>query len=186
MRFLFALILSLAFVVPVSAAPEKPQAKQSQLDKWFGELAKAETEEDAEAVRKKIYAVFTQSGSASIDLLMARATAAFANQDAGLARRLIDSVTRIAPNFAEGWRQRAALQSASGDDRGAMVSLHKAIALNPRHFAAMMELAGLLESYGDKAGALKLTRQALKLDPHMDGAEHRERALKKDVEGQDI
>ena len=77
MRFLFALILSFAFVAPVSAAPEKPQAKQSQLDKWFGELAKAETEEDAEAVRKKIYAVFTQSGSASIDLLMVRATAAF-------------------------------------------------------------------------------------------------------------
>jgi hypothetical protein len=67
-----------------------------------------------------------------------------------------------------------------------MVSLQKAIALNPRHFAAMTELAGMLEDYGDKAGALKLTRRALSLDPHAEGGERHERSLQKDVEGQDI
>lgn len=184
MRFLFALFLSLALAAPLAAAPAKPQ--QSHLDRLFVELSKAQTDEDAEAARKKILANFLQSGSASIDLLMVRAAAALSAQDVALARRLLDSITHIAPGYAEGWRQRAALQAAAEDQRGAMISLQKAIALNPRHFAAMMELADMLEAFGDKAGALKLTRRARQLDPHMQGVDRRERALQKDVEGQDI
>ena len=36
-----------------------------------------------------------------------------------------------------------------------MVNLQKTIALNPRQFEAYAELAGMLEDYGDKAGALR-------------------------------
>ena len=38
-----------------------------------------------------------------------------------------------------------------------MVSLQKAVALNPRNFQAAEQLAEMLEEYGDKAGALKST-----------------------------
>ena len=43
--------------------------------------------------------------------------------------------------------------------------------LNPRQFAALSELGDMLQDYGDKAGALKLYRRALDLDPQLDGAE---------------
>ncbi len=92
----------------------------------------------------------------------------------------------MAPRYAEGWHQRAQLQAAANDDSGAMLSLEKAVAINPRHFTAMAELAGMLEDYGDKASALKLYRRVLTLDPQMDAAARREKALEKEVEGQGI
>jgi hypothetical protein len=67
-----------------------------------------------------------------------------------------------------------------------MVSLQKAVALNPRHFLALGELGAMLEEYGDKPGALKLLRRAVALDPQMAGAARHEKALEKEVEGQGI
>ncbi len=67
-----------------------------------------------------------------------------------------------------------------------MVSLQKVVALNPRQFEAMVELGGMLEDYGDKAGALKLYRRALALDPQLEGATRKVRELTRKVEGQDI
>ena len=40
--------------------------------------------------------------------------------------------------------------------RGAIVSLQKAVTLNPRQFAAMTELGSILDSDGDKRDALKM------------------------------
>ena len=96
---------------------------------------------------------------------MTRADSALADADNDTARKLLDAVTRVAPDYAEGWHARAQLQAAANDDTGAMISLQKAVTLNPRQFTAMTELAGMLEDYGDKAGALKLFRRALALDP---------------------
>ena len=58
--------------------------------------------------------------------------------------------------------------------------------INPRHFIAMAELGEMLEDYGDKAGALKLYRRVLTLDPQMKVAAERAKALTKEVEGQGI
>ena len=58
----------------------------------------------------------------------------------------MNSVTLVAPDYAEGWRARAALQAAGGDDAGAMVSLQKAVSLNPRQFEAMADLADMLSN----------------------------------------
>jgi hypothetical protein len=44
----------------------------------------------------------------------------------------------------------------------------------------------MLEDYGDKAGALKLYRRALDLDPQMEGAAQKVRELTQRVEGRDI
>jgi predicted TPR repeat methyltransferase len=174
---LFALCLLLP--QPVIAAP-------SEQDKLFADLAKAESPLDAHPIEAKLAALFKVSGSPSVDLLMSRAAAALQAADHDTAGKLIESVTKVAPHYAEGWRQRGLMQAAAGDDSGAMISLQKAVELNPRHFAAMAELAGMMEEYGDKAGALKLYRRVLALDPQMEGAARHEKALEKDVEGQGI
>jgi len=78
------------------------------------------------------------------------------------------------------------MEQAADDDTAALVSLQKVVQLNPRHFAAMNELADMLEYYGDKARALKLYRRALELDPHLPGASQKLRELTTKVEGRDI
>jgi len=176
-----------AFIALLALMPSLALAAQpGEMDKLFAELKKADSAQTAKPIETKLNDLFHVSGSASVDLLMTRASAALGQADHGTARKLVDAVTRIAPGYAEGWRLRARMQQAASDDAGAMVSLERAITANPRHFTAMAELAEMMEDYGDKNGALKLYRRALVLDPHLGVAVERVKALTKEVEGQGI
>ena len=180
MRKLFFLTMLLPLAVAATPAP-KPQ-----IDILFDQLHAAQRPEDAQPIEEKINALFRQSGSASVDLLMSRANAALGQDDDKTARRLLDAVTRIAPDYAEGWHARARMQQAANDDAGAMVSLQKAVQRNGRDFSAMSDLADMLEDYGDKPGALKLYRRVLALDPQQENAVRHIKTLSRDVEGQGI
>ncbi len=186
-----ALVLSLllatgpAFAVPSRPAAPAPREATSE-EQLFAQLRKAESAEDAHPIEEKLMGMFRISGSPSVDLLMTRAQVALAATDNKTAKKLIEAVTAIAPNYAEGWHTRAGMEQAAGDDTAALVSLQKVVLLNPRHFAALNELGDMLEEYGDKAGALKLYRRALELDPQMEGASRKVRELTQSVEGRDI
>jgi len=185
MRAAWAFLLLLAATASVAAAPPAPRPA-SQIDRWFADLAKAGSPEDAKPIEDKIAAAFKQSGSPSVDLLMSRANAALNAADSKTAGALLTAVTKVAPRYAEGWHVRATMDAASGNDSAAMLALQRVVSLNPRHFTAMVELAGMLEDYGDKKGALTLYRKALALDPQLESAVRAARALEKDVEGQGI
>jgi len=183
MRFSVALALlflaGTAFAAPQKAAPRR-------IDTLFSQLAKADTPEDAHPIEQKIALLFRQSNSPSVDLLMSRAQSALEAKDEKTARKLLNAVTTIAPRYAEGWHSRAAVENQAGDDTAALISLQKAVQLNPRNFTALFELGAMLEDYGDKKGALKLYRRALALDPQMEGAARHVKGLERDVEGQAI
>jgi Flp pilus assembly protein TadD len=192
-----ALVLSLLLLsgTALAAPPAKPPAplpnapvpkEVTSEEKLFAQLKKAESAEEAHVVEQKLEAMFRASGSPSVDLLMLRVQAAQAATDKKTAKQLIEAVTNVAPNYAEGWHTRAAMEQADGDDTAALVSLQKVVLLNPRHFAALTELATMLEEYGDKAGALKLYRRAQELDPQMEIAGRKVRELTQSVEGRDI
>jgi tetratricopeptide (TPR) repeat protein len=174
-------IAVLFFSVAASAA-----APQSPVDKLLAQLKTAENAEDAKPLENQILAAFLNSGSPSVDLLMNRAGAALAAGNKDVARHLYDSITDIAPRYAEGWHKRGLMQSEKGEDEAAMISLQKTVELNPRHFAAMAELGEMLEDYGDKAGALKLYRRAMALDPQYEGLQRHIDGLSRQVEGQGI
>jgi Flp pilus assembly protein TadD len=167
--------------------PARPVAPQvPQLDQLFGQLAKATSDDEAKPIEDHILTLFLESGSASIDLLMTRAATALASGDMDTAQQLLEVVTKVAPDYAEGWHQRGKLQALAGDDEGAIVSLEKAVTLNPRQFAAMTELGGVLAEYGDKRDALKLLRRAVALDPHFSDLDQEVRRLTREVEGDRI
>jgi tetratricopeptide (TPR) repeat protein len=192
MRTALALSLLLAcgtaYAAPAKApAPKTPAPKEvNSEEQLFRQLKQAQSAEDAHVIEQKLKLMFRPSGSPSVDLLMTRAEAAAAASDKKTAKKLVEAITNIAPNYAEGWHTRAAMEQADGDDTDALVSLQKTVLLNPRHFAAMVELADMLEDYGDKGGALKLYRRALDLDPQLDVASRKVRELTTSVEGRDI
>jgi tetratricopeptide (TPR) repeat protein len=175
-------VLLLGFLLLAGAS----QAAQAPADALFAQLKTAETPEDAKALETQILAQFLRSGSASVDLLMGRAEAAQAAGNKDVARKLFDAVTDIAPRYAEGWHRRGLMQQEAGEDGQAMLSLQKTVELNPRHFEAMEQLGEMLEGYGDKAGALKIYRRAIAIDPHFEGLQRHIDGLSRDVEGQGI
>ena len=182
-----ALVLSLLLMSGAAlAAPAAPVPKVTSEEQLFAQLKKAESAEDAHPIEQKLVAMFRASGSPSVDLLMTRASAALATADKQTAKKLLEAVTNIAPAYAEGWHAKAGMEQADGDDTAALVSLQKVVLLNPRNFNALNELGDMLQDYGDKAGALKLYRRALDLDPQLEGATHKIRELTQSVEGRDI
>ncbi len=180
---LFALLL--AGGAAMAAPAPGPVAINSE-DGLFAQLQKVDSAEDAHPIEEKLKAIFRVSGSPSVDLLMSRAQAALGAQDNKTAKKLVEAVTAIAPNYSEGWHIRANMEQAAGDDTAALVSLQKMVLLNPRNFAALNELADMLADYGDKNGALKLYRRALALDQQLEAAARQVKALHQSVEGRDI
>jgi len=180
---IFALVIPLA--AQAANTPARPAAKPP-LETLFGQLGQAGSPEDAKPIEERIGQIFLKSDSPTVDLLMNRAAAAMAAKDSDTAKKLLEAVTDVAPDYAEGWHARANLQRTLGDDSGAMLSLGHVILLNPRQFAALYELGSMMEDYGDKAGALKLYRKALQIDPQLEGARKHVDALTRDVEGQGI
>lgn len=171
---------------PRSAAPAARPSSPGELDGLFAALAKTRSAEDAKPIEDQIEARFLASGSPSIDLLMTRAAAALAGNDKPDARKLLDAVTAVAPNYAEGWHQRGRMQAEEGDDPGAIISLNKAVTINPRQFEAYAELGMVLLGDGDKKDALGVFRKAMALDPHYQAIDRMVEQLSREVEGEKI
>jgi tetratricopeptide (TPR) repeat protein len=181
--------LSVTGPTPHQAQPHQTRQQppgNPQLDVLFVRLAKAGSGDEARPIEDQILTLFLESGSASVDLLMTRVAAALAGGDMDTARQLLDVVTKVAPDYAEGWHQRGKLQVLAGDDEGAIFSLQKAVTLNPRQFAAMAELGAILEEYGDKRDALRVLRRVDSLDRHFGDVDHEVQQLSRDVEGEKI
>src|SRR5271155_3124086 len=179
------LLLAAIFIALAGSANAAPPANHA-LDGLFSKLGKPSSGDDAKAVEKEILIQFLQSGSATVDLLMTRADASLGGGDKNNATKILGAVTRIAPLYAEGWHQRGKLEAEAGHDEAAMVSLQKAVTLNPREFAALVDLGDILAEYGAKPAALANYKRALALDPHFEGLDKRVEELSRAVEGEKI
>jgi tetratricopeptide (TPR) repeat protein len=176
---LAALFITVLLSVAAQAAPQP-------LDALFVQLKAAGSPEEAKPIETQILTSFQHSDSATVDLLMNRAATALGAGNKDVARKLYNSVTELAPQFAEGWHRRGLMQSDAGQDEAAMLSLQKTVQLNPRQFEALEQLGEMLEDYGDRAGALKMFRRAIAIDPQFEGLQRHIDGLSRDVEGQGI
>lgn len=180
MRFALALF---AFLLPAATAVA---ADPPSADKLLDKLAHAQTQREARAIERQLQDLWSHSGSPTADLLLERSEKALDDDDTDTAQAILEKLTDVAPTFAEGWHQRAAVDARLENYEDAMMCLRQVLALQPKHFGALAELGGILEDFGDKPRALAAYRQAIKLNPHMDGLEDRIRELTRDVEGQGI
>ncbi|HEY8947506.1 MAG TPA: hypothetical protein VIM56_01335 [Rhizomicrobium sp.] len=185
----FVLAAALLLATPALAANAPPQLSPyaaKQLDKLMPKLAKAGSPEAAKPIEEQVLTLFNQSGSPSVDLLMIRAAAATQGGDKGTAAKLLESITDIAPGFAEAWRVRGMMAADADDDKAAIVYLNRAVTLNPRNFQAYAQIASILAEYGDKKQALQYYLKALAIDPYYEGLDKEVQQLSRDVEGEKI
>ena len=116
-----ALAASLAFTVLPSAwaAGEAPAAadapattapapsRAEQLDTLFGKLKSAKDDAAARQAEDAIIAIWLQSGSDTVDLLMSWGVQAIAAKHYAEALDILDRVVTLKPDYAEGWNKRA-------------------------------------------------------------------------------
>lgn len=183
-------------VVPAEKPKLKTEAKdltvrseadrQVKLDELFKNLQDQIIEEDAELVAEEIWAVFLQSRSATVDFMLLRGIAAHKNGDLALARRMFDHVTRLQPEYAEGWSRSGRLAVDEKDLNRAANDVARSLVLEPRHFYALWTLGNILETLGRRDAAFEAYSEAAKLYPLHKQINERLEYLRKDVEGQTL
>lgn len=166
---------------PATADPETTRAEH--LDQLFELLANSGAE-NWEPIASQIWAAWNHSGSASMDLLARRADQAMEKQDFDTALLHLNDLTRLAPEFAEGWNKRATLHFSRGEYGDSLEDIAQTLKREPRHFGALSGLGIILDRIGDKEGALEAYRRAVKIHPNLPGAADGIKKLAKEVEGQ--
>jgi tetratricopeptide (TPR) repeat protein len=149
----------------------------------FERLALAETEESGDLIAEEIWAVWLDSGSGSVNLVLRRGAEAQARNDNAMARVMYDHVTRLQPNYAEGWARSSRLALEERDFARAVGEAVRTLTIEPRHFYALWTLGNVLERLGRPDEALDAYNEANRLHPTLETVADRVAALELQLGG---
>lgn len=151
-------------VNPPAASAELPTRAQ-RLDTLFAELKKTGDADKAKDIADRIRLEWQDSGSASVNLLMQWASKAVELNKQAIALDLYDQAIALAPDYVEGWNQRATLHYQMGNYRKSMSDINRVLILEPRHFGALAGMAAILSASGKDELALRAWEQFLAVYP---------------------
>lgn len=171
---------------PKQAEKPVPEDRDAMLAELYTHLAQSQDATQSAPIAEAIEQLWQQSGSDTIGVLMGRSAKAINDKKNELAMQLLDAVTELAPDYAEGWNRRAYVQYLNNNYEGAVGDLRRALALEPNHFKALEGLARILRDTGQKKAALQAYKQILKINPYQEGAKEAVDELSVEVEGQGI
>jgi tetratricopeptide (TPR) repeat protein len=166
--------------------PKVPADKTRGLEFLFGALKAAPDEISAKHVEARIWAIWLQTPSDTVALLMTRAKAAMDAQNSDVALKLLDSVVKLRPDYVEGWNRRATLYYLRNDYARSLQDIEQVLAREPRHFGALAGLGMIMQDLGDEKRALDAFRRALAVNPHLEKVPELVKTLTEKVEGRDI
>jgi len=130
---------------------------------------KDEDEDVREAAQMALWAVWSRSGDARIDALLAQGTQAMNSGQFDAALAAFNRVVRQKPEFAEGWNKRATLYFLVGETAKSLADCREVIKRNPNHFGALSGYGQLYLQLGEPEKALAYFERAYAINPGMDG-----------------
>ena len=140
-------------------------AQDTSLDLLFDELKKPDAAIWSQA-EKKIWELWSKSGSDSMDILLERGKLAMNAGDLPKAVEHFTALTDHAPEFAEGWNARATAFFMMHEYGLSVHDIEITLRLNPRHFGALSGLGMIYETLDLPKDALKAFRAALVVHPN--------------------
>ena len=166
--------------------PDSATERAKMLDNLYALLATEEDEQASQKTSLAIVRLWAVSGSDTVTVLMARALKAVEDKNPALALQMFDAVVEQAPDYAEGWSQRAHVLYLEGDVERAAGDLRRSLALDPNHYRALGALGHILREIGEKKGALTAYQRLLDVHPFAQGAKQAVDDLEREVGGQGI
>jgi tetratricopeptide (TPR) repeat protein len=160
-------------------------AEEAKIEGLYTQLLEPDLE-DWQAVERQVWAEWSKSGSASMDLLLSRGRKAMAAGDLTKAIEHLTALTDHAPDFAEGWNARATAFFNAEEYGLSIADIQRALVLNPRHFGALQGLGRIMEELGHEGDALAAYEAAAAIHPQREGLKDAIERLEKTVSGQDI
>lgn len=134
--------------------------------KLFRDLANAMTQMEGRQAEDELWKYwFDQSPSTQIRSFLDKGIERREAYDFEAAEIHLDKVVADAPDYSEGYNQRAFVRFLRENFEGAQVDLEKALELEPRHFGAMSGLFHILRIQNRQQAALGLLQQAVTIHP---------------------
>lgn len=164
-----------------AAEPEGPEG----IDALFKTLQTTEDEAEADRAERAILASWLRSGSDTIDLLMRWSMQAIDEKKYQVALDLLDSVTTLKPDYAEGWNKRATTYFMIGNYGQSIADIETVLRIEPRHFGALSGLGLILRDVGKREEALAIFRHALEINPTLEKVREAAEELEKETAGQE-
>jgi tetratricopeptide (TPR) repeat protein len=124
-----------------------------------------------------LWLLWSRSGDAGIDMMMAEAAEHMQSSRYREAISLLSEVVRRKPEFAEGWNRRATVYFLAGDLKRSIADCDEVLKRNPGHFGALSGLGQIHLQMNDEPKALEWFRRALEVNPNMVSVEMNVRML---------
>ena len=166
---------------------EEPAAPvEEDLDSLFARLQRVSDPGEGRRIANDIWAEWGDSGSATINLLMQWAAQAIEEDRQATALDLLDQVTVLKPDFAEGFNRRATLHYMMGNHRKSMADINRVLELEPRHFGALSGMAAIMMEAGNDRLALRALERVLEIYPSDRAAQGRRGGLQDKLSGERV
>jgi tetratricopeptide (TPR) repeat protein len=181
----FLSVICLLTALPASGedAPLAPITSAEHLDRYFSELKRTRDPVAAGDLTARIWAVWSDSGSATVNLLMKWATDAMKEQRFPAALDFLDQAIALKPDYAEAWNKRATLHYHTGNYKKSMEDIAHVLTLEPRHFGALSGMATILEDTGKDKQALNVWERLLEVYPADRDSQNHVKALSEKLAG---
>lgn len=163
-----ALLLVAGCFLPLrSFAEEKAAETEGQRRRLlFERLRNAATRSEGRAAEDAVWRMWMeQAPSPDVARDVEEAMNARESYDFDKALRILDGVVVAAPDYAEGWNQRAFIHFLKEDLDAALEDIDRALELEPKHFAALAGKAIILMRQGRMELGQKALRQAVEIHP---------------------
>ncbi len=176
------IVAAIVVLVTYSGTCLAQEADSRDEAKLLEQLA-VSTPEQAVGLDRQLQALWSQSGSASADLLLERGRDALDEGDIETAIEHLTALTDHAPDFAEGWHLRAS--AFFGQERFGMAAadLEHALTLNPNNYEALYGLGLIFEIVDKPDLAFDAYSRALAIHPHHEEVTNAVNRLEPQIEG---
>ncbi len=145
---------------PIHVAPA-----DNSIDKLLADLKRERKPEGANSIANRIMARWSDSGSATVNLLLKWAEDAAKEKKNAAALDFLDQAIVLAPDSVAAWNRRATLHYTMGQYRKSMADINHVLKLEPRHFGALAGMAAILSESGREAMALAAWERYLDIYP---------------------
>ncbi len=153
------------------------QKRADELDRVFGKLKIGQDQ------AQRIWEIWTQSDSATADVILLQASRAMNDSDYDSALAVLDRMLKSYPDYAEAYDQRAMTYFMRENYDKALADIDRVLELEPRHFGALAGRGIILFEQDKKVEALKAFEQALAINPKMEAVQAAIKVLQHDMPG---
>lgn len=178
-------IVILAFFL-FAAVPASANQDDPRLDELFGRLKATGDPVEAATLQEIIWRLWLETDNQKVARLFEQGREVMLREDYVTALRIASQIVEIDPAQAEGWNLRATVFYVLGDYESSIQDVEKTLALEPRHFGALVGLGMMLVEMNRDQDALKAFERALALNPHLEQARQQIEAIKLRVQGDDV